>query len=279
MSKKARVLQNGFCEVTQEYKKNYHEGIDIVKKGYQLDKIVAHSDGNVVQVIKDCNVTTNGIDGNVLDINNPGNLIKIDHGNGYYTRYLHLDYGSINLNVGDRVKQGTIIGYMGNTGYSFGGHLHFEVWNNNIRIDPTIYLEKDFPNKNNDPINYIKYKLGDIVTINGVFVSSTSVNKLKPMITKGKITKIIEDAKNPYLLDGGKIGWVNDECIINEIIYLSNKNYNGYSIVDALKEINVDSSYKFRTKLAENNGITNYIGSTKQNIKLLELLKNGNLKV
>lgn len=279
MSKIARILRAGVCEVTQEYKKGYHDGIDIVKKGYQLDDIVAHSDGKVIQVIKNCNITTDGKGNNTLDENNPGNLIKIDHGNGYYTRYLHLKYGSVKVNVGDVVKKGEIIGYMGNTGYSLGAHLHFEVWNEQNRINPTIYLEKDFPGKNNDNINYNKYKIGDIVTINGVYVSSTSTNKLKPNITEGKITKIIENAKNPYLLNEGKIGWVNDECIIDTIIYLSNKKYSGYSIVDALKQIDINSSYDFRSRLAQINGVVNYVGSSEQNIKLLKMLKNGELKM
>lgn len=57
-----------------------------------------------------------------------------------------------------------------------------------------------------------KWNIGDYVGINGVYVSSTSDNILKPAIDHGKITKIIE-ARNPYLLNDGKIGWVNDECI------------------------------------------------------------------
>lgn len=60
-----------------------------------------------------------------------------------------------------------------------------------------------------------KYKIGDIVEINGVYISSTSTEKLKPAITKGTITKIIEGVRNPYLLDNGNIGWVNDGCIVN----------------------------------------------------------------
>ena len=275
MSQITRVLQSGVCEITQEYEKGKHDGIDIVKQDYQLDNIIAHSDGKVVQVIKNCKINTNGKDGNTLDINNPGNLVKIDHGNGYYTRYIHLAYGSIKVNVGDKVKKGTIIGYMGNTGYSFGGHLHFEVWNSDNRINPTIYLINDLPNIT----NYNKYKIGDIVNINGIYISSTSNNKLTPAITTGTITKIIDNTRNPYLLNDGDIGWVNDNCIINNIIYLSNKNYNGNSIVDALNQINIDSSYKFRSKLAKNNNIDNYIGSAVQNIKLLELLKKGILKL
>ena len=57
MSRKARVLESGMCEVTQEYKEG-HGGIDIVREGYNLDNIVAHSDGTVVSVINNCNVNT-----------------------------------------------------------------------------------------------------------------------------------------------------------------------------------------------------------------------------
>ena len=62
----------------------------------------------------------------------------------------------------------------------------------------------------------LKHKLGDIVKINKVYVSSESANPLTPAITKGKITRIIDSARNPYLLENGNIGWVNDSCIIDE---------------------------------------------------------------
>ena len=153
MSIRARVLKHGVCEVTQEYKGSAHNGIDIVKEGYQLDNIVAHSDGVVVQVIDNCNGNTPN------NSNNPGNMVKIDHNNGYFTRYLHLAYGTVKVKVGDRVKKGQVIGYMGNTGYSFGGHLHFEVWNGNNRINPTEYLDKDLPTITNNEVNvYYKVK-------------------------------------------------------------------------------------------------------------------------
>lgn len=73
-------------------------------------------------------------------------MVRIDHGNGYQTRYLHLEYGSVTVKVGDKVNKGQTLGYMGNTGNSFGSHLHFEVLKNNEKINPTIYLEQDLPN-------------------------------------------------------------------------------------------------------------------------------------
>ena len=55
-------------------------------------------------------------------------------------------------------------------------------------------------------------------------------------------------------------------------------NYKGTSIVDALKKINVNSSFENRKKIAIKNGITDYKGTSKQNTKLLNLLKQGKLK-
>ncbi len=57
-------------------------------------------------------------------------------------------------------------------------------------------------------------KIGDTVVINGVYVASNSTKKLKPTKTTGTITKIIAGALNPYLLDNGKLGWVNDDVIV-----------------------------------------------------------------
>lgn len=72
----------------------------------------------------------------------------------------------------------------------------------------------DEANKINEEKPEIKYNLGDVVDINGVYVSSDSTEELSPAITRGKITRIIDGAKNPYLLDDGNIGWVNNDCII-----------------------------------------------------------------
>ena len=64
------------------------------------------------------------------------------------------------------------------------------------------------------PVTGTSYKVGDTVSINGVYTSSGSDKKLKPSKTTGTITKIISGARNPYLLNNGNIGWVNDVCIV-----------------------------------------------------------------
>lgn len=57
--------------------------------------------------------------------------------------------------------------------------------------------------------------IGDTVTINGVYTSSSSTKKLTPAVKTGMITRIISGARNPYLLNNGNLGWVNDSCIVS----------------------------------------------------------------
>lgn len=68
---------------------------------------------------------------------------------------------------------------------------------------------------NNTVNNTTSRKVGDVVTINGVYTSSTSTKKLNPVVKTGTITKIVANARNPYLLNNGNIGWVNDGCIVS----------------------------------------------------------------
>jgi murein DD-endopeptidase MepM/ murein hydrolase activator NlpD len=63
-----------------------------------------------------------------------GNVVQIDHGNGYVTVYAHLN--SINVGLCTPVGQGAIIGAAGNTGNSFGAHLHFEVRSGGANVNP-----------------------------------------------------------------------------------------------------------------------------------------------
>lgn len=63
-----------------------------------------------------------------------GNVIQIDHGNGYVTVYAHLSAIYVSLCTG--VGQGAVIGAAGNTGNSFGAHLHFEVRYGGSNINP-----------------------------------------------------------------------------------------------------------------------------------------------
>ncbi|MBC7876036.1 MAG: peptidoglycan DD-metalloendopeptidase family protein [Anaerolineales bacterium] len=63
-----------------------------------------------------------------------GNVIQIDHGNGFVTVYAHLS--QINVGPCQAVGQGTLIGLSGNTGNSFGAHLHFEIRSGGTNVNP-----------------------------------------------------------------------------------------------------------------------------------------------
>jgi len=67
-----------------------------------------------------------------------GNLVEIDHGNGYVTRYGH--NMKVLVKVGERVKQGQPIALMGSTGRSTGPHVHFEVLHNGVAVNPAKYV-------------------------------------------------------------------------------------------------------------------------------------------
>ena len=67
-----------------------------------------------------------------------GNYTCIDHGGGMATCYAH--QSSYAVSSGAQVSQGQVIGYVGNTGHSFGAHLHFEVRINGNPVDPLGYL-------------------------------------------------------------------------------------------------------------------------------------------
>lgn len=68
-----------------------------------------------------------------------GNTVVVDHQNGYASRYAHLS--KLLVRTGDRVSTETILGLVGSTGHSSGPHLHLEVTNSGIRINPRALLE------------------------------------------------------------------------------------------------------------------------------------------
>ena len=99
-----------------------HKGIDFstYRSG---DAVMATASGQVVNV---------GFDSNY------GNFVIIKHNHGIYTRYAHLS--NYRVTKGQLVEQGTVIGYVGNTGISTGPHLHYEVHIGSDVVDPAKYV-------------------------------------------------------------------------------------------------------------------------------------------
>ncbi|MNM72086.1 Murein DD-endopeptidase MepM [compost metagenome] len=97
-----------------------HKGIDMISSDYSI----MAADGGTVSF---AGVKTGY-----------GNCIVINHGNGYETLYGHLS--RIDVKRGDKVGRGEHIGIMGDTGHSFGIHLHFEIHKNGSLQNPIKYL-------------------------------------------------------------------------------------------------------------------------------------------
>ena len=93
----------------------------------------AGSEGQAVNAVAAGVVTWAG------DRSGYGNLVEIDHGNGYATRYGHNE--TILVHVGEVVKKGEVIALMGSTGRSTGPHVHFEVLYNGVSVDPARFVK------------------------------------------------------------------------------------------------------------------------------------------
>lgn len=102
-----------------------HNGIDLL--GAVGNEILAAADGVVEQVSRKGK--------------KEGNMITINHGNGYITRYMLV--GDILVRQGKKVAQGTIIGRVGLSGMSFAPHLHYEVIYKGENMDPVNYFFAD----------------------------------------------------------------------------------------------------------------------------------------
>jgi murein DD-endopeptidase MepM/ murein hydrolase activator NlpD len=101
----------------------YHYGVDI-----------ANHEGEPVKALAPGVVTWAG------DRYGYGQLVEIDHGNGYRTRYGHNK--EVKVEVGERVTKNTVVGAVGNTGRSTGPHIHLEVLHNGEKIDPRKFLDR-----------------------------------------------------------------------------------------------------------------------------------------
>ena len=146
----SRVLQKGKNRITQGYKDS-HRAVDLGREHITGEPVIAHTAG-VVVFCQTGRKNNKGATGNA----SYGNCVMIDHGYAVRTLYAHL--ATVKVKLGEKVKQGQVIGTMGNTGNSYGMHLHFELRNGNARVDPTPFLEADLPLPK-DETNHITYKV------------------------------------------------------------------------------------------------------------------------
>ena len=99
-----------------------HNGLDLIAPAGE--PVYASADGTVRNIIR----SRKGL----------GNVVEIDHGNGYVTRYAHL--ADIEVSKGRKLKKGARIGYVGVSGNSFAPHLHYEIIRDTLVMDPVHHL-------------------------------------------------------------------------------------------------------------------------------------------
>ena len=259
-----------------EFRSRFHTGIDFKSRGVQGQKIFSIEDGFVSRI----------------EVNNYGygKVIYIDHPNGYTSVYAHLRNFSPELNKYIKselyksktnsikkfpkkneltIRKGSVIGYSGNTGRSFGPHLHFEVreTKNQNALNPLMfnyeYIDKERP------------------IIRGLYIINEDKSLVRKLPARKKISKINDSTYISDLIEyNGKIGVGLD---IYDIQYKNLYNQNGIYKIELFIDSILSYSYKMdKIKFSENHYkkiMYDYLSLVEKNKKVLKIYtpRNSNL--
>ena len=259
-----------------EFRSRFHTGIDFKSRGVQGQKVFSIEDGFVSRI----------------EVNNYGygKVIYIDHPNGYTSVYAHLRNFSPELNNYIKselyksqknsikkfpkknefiISKGSLIGYSGNTGRSFGPHLHFEIreTKNQDAINPLMF-------------NY-KYVDQERPIIRGLYIINEDNSLVKKLPVRKKISKLNDST---YISDiigyNGKIGVGLD---MYDIQYKNLYNQNGIYKVELFIDSILSYSYQMnKIKFSENHFkkiMYDYQSLIERNKKVLKIYtpRNSNL--
>ena len=259
-----------------EFRSRFHTGIDFKSRGVQGQKIFSIEDGFVSRI----------------EVNNYGygKVIYIDHPNGYTSVYAHLRNFSPELNKYIKselyksqtnsikkfpkkneltVSKGSIIGYSGNTGRSFGPHLHFEIreTKNQNALNPLMF-------------NY-KYIDKERPVIRGLYIINEDKSLVRKLPARKKISKLNDSTYISDLIEyNGKIGVGLD---IYDIQYKNLYNQNGIYKIELFIDSILSYSYKMdKIKFSENHYkkiMYDYLSLVEKNKKVLKIYtpRNSNL--
>ena len=251
-----------------EFRSRFHTGIDFKSRGVQGQKIFSIEDGYVSRI----------------EVNNYGygKVIYIDHLNGFTSVYAHLknfspeldEYVKSELYKSKRnsikkfpkknqlrINKGEVIGYSGNTGRSFGPHLHFEIRDTKSQdaINPLMF-------------NYT-YKDDERPIIRGLYIINENNSLVRNSPIRKKVKKINDST---YTVDdfeyNGKIGIGLD---IYDIQYKNLYNQNGVYKVELFIDSTLKYSYKMdKIKFSENHYkkiMYDYLSLAQKNKKVLKI--------
>ena len=251
-----------------EFRSRFHTGIDFKSRGIQGQKIFSIEDGYVSRI----------------EVNNYGygKVIYIDHLNGFTSVYAHLknfspeldEYVKSELYKSKRnsikkfpkknqlrIIKGEVIGYSGNTGRSFGPHLHFEIRDTKSQdaINPLMF-------------NYT-YKDDERPIIRGLYIINENNSLVRNSPIRKKVKKINDST---YTVDdfeyNGKVGIGLD---IYDIQYKNLYNQNGVYKVELFIDSILKYSYKMdKIKFSENHYkkiMYDYLSLAQKNKKVLKI--------
>lgn len=142
-----------YIYISQEFSSS-HKGLDLgwsSSHGGKNQPVYATASGKVVQVVDNDKTGKSW-----------GNLVKIQHDKNLYSLVGHLRDGVI-VKVGQEVKQGDLLGYMGCTGKAYGNHTHFEIYDGgastSYRVDPLpltyVYPDQLVSDSSKDKVKYL----------------------------------------------------------------------------------------------------------------------------
>ena len=251
-----------------EFRSRFHTGIDFKSRGVQGQKIFSIEDGFVSRI----------------EVNNYGygKVLYIDHPNGYTSVYAHLRNFSPELNKYIKselyksqtnsikkfpkkneltIRKGSVIGYSGNTGRSFGPHLHFEIreTENQNALNPLMF-------------NY-KYIDKERPIIRGLYIINEDKSLVRKLPARKKISKINDSTYISDLIEyNGKIGVGLD---IYDIQYKNLYNQNGIYKIELFIDSILSYSYKMdKIKFSENHYkkiMYDYLSLVEKNKKVLKI--------
>lgn len=205
----SRVFKNGENYITNPYENHngYSQGVDVKREVAEnktaIADIIAHSAGEVIKVVDYMTGTNKQFDKEAMGYGNYVMILHDDKYQGKYvvTNYAHLADVAVDIDEGMRIATAQLIGSMGNTGNSYGVHLHFEIrlyhelpraeslhdvtkfeW-----LDPTPYLDADLPKDEVAMVQLERVQIGAF----GVF--ENAVRRAKEVINKGYMAIIKRD--------------------------------------------------------------------------------------
>ena len=251
-----------------EFRSRFHTGIDFKSRGVQGQKIFSIEDGYVSRI----------------EVNNYGygKVLYIDHPNGYTSVYAHLRNFSPELNEYIKselyksqtnsikkfpkknellISKGSVIGYSGNTGRSFGPHLHFEIreTKNQNALNPLMF-------------NY-KYIDEQRPVVRGLYLISEDKSLVRKLPIRKKISKLNDSTYISDIVEyNGKIGVGLD---IYDIQYKNLYNQNGIYKIELFIDSILSYSYKMdKIKFSENHYkkiMYDYLSLVERNKKVLKI--------